>query len=47
MTVMNWTKWQKKRCNIISGEYNDMIENMETDIARNFEDNVIINDLYM
>ena len=37
----------KKRCNIISGEYNDMIENMETDIARNFEDNVIINDLYM
>lgn len=37
----------KKRWNIINGEYNGMIENMETDIARNFIDNVVTNDSYM
>ena len=37
----------KKRWNIINGEYNGMIENMETDIARNFIDNVVTNDSHI
>lgn len=40
-------KAAKEAGKFIADEYNDMIENMDTDVAKTFIDNVIINDSYM
>ena len=40
-------KAAKEVAEFIGNEYDGMIENMDTDIARNFIDNVVTNDSYM